>query len=131
MVAGAYVNFPMIWKGQCTDVTNLTCSLYNFVSPTSESESHFPRKSSPRNGFSGFFSLPNFSLRLQYCWRRVLKNHLRTARALFSGSASFAGATNKAGCSAQYAEYSVKEVEERMNGGAVNEERSPEKEAID
>lgn len=131
MVAGAYVNFPTVSKGQCADVTNLTCSLYNFVSPTSASESHLPRKSSPRNGLSGFFSLPNFSLRLQYCWRRVLKNHLRTARALFSGSVSLAGATNKDGCSAQYAEYSVKEVEERINGGAVNEERSPEKEAID
>jgi hypothetical protein len=42
-----------------------------------------------------------------------------------------AAATNRLGCSAQYAEYSVKEVPERMKGGAVNEERSPLKEAID
>lgn len=60
-----------------------------------------------------------------------MRNHLRTARALFSGSVSLAGATNIDGCSAQYAEYSVREVEERMNGGAVNEERSPLKDAMD
>lgn len=121
----------MVWMGRCADVTNLTCSLNNFVSPTSASASHLPMKSSPRKGLSGFFSLPNFSLRLQYCWRRVLRNHLRTAKALFSGSDSLAGATNRDGCSAQYAEYSVNDVEERMKGGAVNEERSPLKDAID
>jgi len=36
-----------------------------------------------------------------------------------------------AGCSAQYAEYSTREVEDRMKGGAVREKRSPLKEAID
>jgi hypothetical protein len=35
------------------------------------------------------------------------------------------------GCSHQYAEYSVREVVERMNGGAVREERSPLKDAMD
>jgi len=39
----------------------LTCSETKCVVP--DSSSHFPRKSSPRNGFNGFFSLPNFSLR--------------------------------------------------------------------
>jgi hypothetical protein len=87
--------------------------------------------SSPRKGFRGFFSLPSFSLRLQYCWWRVLRNHFKTSRARFSGSASFAGATNSPGCSAQYAEYSVREVEERIKGGAVRDDRSPLKEAMD
>lgn len=36
-----------------------------------------------------------------------------------------------AGCSHQYVENSVRDVEERMNGGAVNEDRSPENEAMD
>ena len=35
------------------------------------------------------------------------------------------------GCSAQYDENSVREVDERMNGGAVKDERSPEKDAMD
>lgn len=35
------------------------------------------------------------------------------------------------GCSAQYAEYSTREVLERMKGGAVREERSPLKDAMD
>jgi hypothetical protein len=34
------------------------------------------------------------------------------------------------GCSAQYEENSVREVDERMKGGAVRDERSPEKDAI-
>lgn len=111
--------------------THLTCSLYKLVSPNSASACHLPTKSSPRKGLSGFFSLPSFSLRLQYCWCRVVRNHLRTRRARFSGSASLAGATKTAGCSAQYAEYSVSEVEDKIKGGAVSEERSPVKEAID
>lgn len=111
--------------------TNLTCSLINVVSPVTPLSSHFPRNSSPRKGFSGFFSLPSFSLRLQYCWCSVLRNHFRTSRARFSGSGSVAGAMNSVGCSAQYAEYSTREVEERMKGGAVKDDRSPLKEAID
>lgn len=47
--------------------TYLTCSLIRVVSPASGSFSHLPRKSSPRKGFKGFFSLPSFSLREQYC----------------------------------------------------------------
>ena len=35
------------------------------------------------------------------------------------------------GCSVQYAENSVREVVPRMNGGAVKDERSPLKDAID
>jgi hypothetical protein len=61
----------------------------------------------------------------------VLRNHFSTSRALLAGSGSRAGATNSAGCSHQYAEYSVREVVERMNGGAVRDERSPLKEAMD
>ena len=58
-------------------------------------------------------------------------NHLKTASARFSGSGSNAGATSRLGCSAQYDENSVSDVEERMNGGAVMDERSPLKEAKD
>lgn len=90
-----------------------------------------PRKSSPRNGFSGFFSLPYCSLRLAYCCFRVLRNHLRTSRALLAGSVSLAGAAKRSGCSHQYEENSVREVPERMNGGAVRDERSPLNEAMD
>ena len=35
------------------------------------------------------------------------------------------------GCSVQYAENSVRDVVPRMNGGAVNDERSPLNDAID
>src|SRR5436189_5604336 len=110
----------------CTPcLTHLTCSLISRVSPTSPSSSHFPRNNSPKNGFNGFFSVPSFSLRLQYCWWSVLRNHFRTSNARFWGSGSFAGATKIARCSAQYAEYSTREVEDRMKGGAVREKRSP------
>lgn len=122
---------PQTNRRMMTSTTNLTCSLINVVSPVSPLSSHFPRNSSPRKGLRGFFSLPSFSLRLQYCWCSVLRNHRKTRRALFSGSGSVAGATKRAGCSAQYAEYSTREVEERMKGGAVNDDRSPLKEAID
>jgi hypothetical protein len=88
-------------------------------------------KSSPRNGFNGFFSLPSFSFLLLYCCFKVLKNHFNTNRALLAGSGSFAGATKIEGCSAQYDEYSTSDVEERMNGGAVRDDRSPENDEID
>jgi hypothetical protein len=107
----------------------LTCSETNSVVPASSS--HLPMNNSPRNGFRGFFSFPNFSLRLAYCCFRVLKNHFKTNNARFLGSFSRAGATKIEGCSAQYDENSVNEVEERMKGGAVNEDKSPEKDAID
>lgn len=51
--------------------------------------------------------------------------------ARFAGSGSFAGATKTDGCSHQKEEYSVREVDERMKGGAVMEERSPLKDAND
>lgn len=111
--------------------THLTCSLIRVVSPISLSSSHFPKKSSPKKGLRGFFSLPSFSLRLQYCWWSVVRNHFRTKSALFAGSGSVAGAMKIAGCSAQYAEYSTSDVEERMKGGAVREDRSPLKDAMD
>ena len=90
-----------------------------------------PRNSSPREGFRGFFSLPYCSLRLAYCCLRVVKNHFRTRNALLALSASFAGAANTAGCSAQYELYSVRLVDDKIQGGAVREERSPLKEAMD
>lgn len=111
--------------------THLTCSLINWVVPVSSSPFHLPRNSSPRNGFSGFFSLPSLSLRLAYCCFSVLKNHLRTRAARLAGSGSRVGATKSEGCSVQYAEYSVRDVDERMNGGAVREDRSPLKDAMD
>lgn len=95
------VNTSHITTVQRRVIAYLTCSLIRVVSPTSASASHFPRKSSPKKGFRGFFSEPSFSLREQYCWWRVLRNHFRTARALFSGSGSLAGATRSPGCSAQ------------------------------
>ena len=107
----------------------LTCSLTRCVVPASSS--HFPRNNSPRKGFKGFFSLPNFSLRLAYCCLSVLKNHLRTSRARFCGSFSFAGAMKTEGCSAQYEENSTRDLVERMKGGAVMVERSPLKDAMD
>lgn len=79
--------------------THLTCSLTSSVTPASSS--HLPRNSSPRNGFSGFFSLPNCSLRLAYCCLSVERNHLRTRRARFPGSDSAAGAAKSGGCSHQ------------------------------
>jgi hypothetical protein len=93
--------------------------------------SHFPKNNSPRNGFSGFFSDPNSSLRLQYDDFNVVKNHFSTKSALLAGSFSAAGATRMEGCSAQYDENSVREIVPRMKGGAVRDERSPLKEAID
>lgn len=114
-----------VWLRQ----TYFTCSLINSVVPASSS--HFPRKISPKKGLRGFFSLPYCSLRLAYCCLSVVKNHLSTSKALFAGSGSFAGAAKTLGCSAQYELNSVRLVEERMKGGAVREERSPLKEAID
>jgi hypothetical protein len=61
----------------------------------------------------------------------VLRNHFSTSSARFAGSGSAAGATKRDGCSAQYDEYSVSDVDDRMNGGAVRDDRSPEKDAID
>lgn len=107
----------------------LTCSLISSVVPAVSS--HEPRNSSPRNGFSGFFSLPSFSLRLLYDCLRVVRNHFKTSIARFAGSGSLAGATRTEGCSAQYDENSVREIEERMKGGAVIEAMSPLKEAKD
>ena len=54
-----------------------------------------------------------------------------TSRARLAGSGSEAGATKICGCSVQYAENSVREIVPRMKGGAVTEERSPLKFAID
>ena len=61
----------------------------------------------------------------------MLRNHFNTSRALFAGSGSAAGATKMDGCSVQYAENSVRDVVPRMKGGAVIDERSPLKDAID
>jgi hypothetical protein len=82
-----------------------------------------PKNSSPRKGFKGFFSFPNFSLRLAYCCFSVLKNHFNTNSARFCGSFSCAGATKIEGCSAQYPENSTSDVEDRINGGAVKDDR--------
>lgn len=111
----------------CT--TYLTCSLTSCVVPAWSS--HLPMKSSPRKGLRGFFSLPSFSLLLAYCCFSVLKNHLSTSAARLAGSFSAAGATNSEGCSVQYEENSVRDVVERMKAGAVIDERSPLKDAID
>ena len=46
----------------CLDTAHLTCSDTNCVVPAASS--HFPRWSSPRKGFSGFFSDPSLSLLL-------------------------------------------------------------------
>ena len=107
----------------------LTCSDINSVVPASSS--HFPRNSSPKNGFRGFFSDPNLSLLLLYDDFNVERNHFRTSKARFAGSGSEAGATNIEGCSVQYAENSVREVVPRIKGGAVKDERSPLNEAMD
>ncbi len=60
-----------------------------------------------------------------------MRNHFNTSSARFAGSCSKAGATKMDGCSVQYAENSVRDVVPRMNGGAVKEDRSPLKDAID
>ena len=62
---------------------------------------------------------------------RVLRNHFKTSMQRFCLSASEAGATRTEGISAQYAENSVSDVVDRMKAGAVRDERSPLKEAID
>jgi hypothetical protein len=100
----------------------------SFVVPASST--HFPKYSSPKKGLRGFFSVPYSSLRLLYCCLRVLINHLSTSRARLAGSCSLAGATKMEGCSAQYDENSTKEVDDRIQGGAVKEERSPLKLAM-
>lgn len=107
----------------------LTCSLTSCVVPASSS--HLPKNNSPKNGFRGFFSLPSFSLRLAYCCFSVLRNHVKTSAIRLAGSFSAAGATKTEGCSVQYEENSVKDVVERMKAGAVIDERSPLKDAID
>ena len=61
----------------------------------------------------------------------MLRNHFKTKSALFRGSVSCAGATKIEGCSAQYEENSTSDVDDRMNGGAVKEDKSPEKDAMD
>lgn len=91
----------------------------------------YPKNSSPRKGLSGFFSLPSLSFLLLYCCFNVLRNHFSTSKARLAGSFSEAGATKIVGCSAQYVENSVSDVVDRMKGGAVREERSPLKDAID
>lgn len=58
-------------------------------------------------------------------------NQLRTARVLSSPSLASAMAAKRSGRSHQYAGNSVNDVGERMKGGAVKEERSPEKDAMD
>jgi len=106
-----------------------TCSETRCVIPVSSSQR--PMNSSPRNGFKGFFSEPSFSLLEQYCCFKVFSSHLRTSSARLAGSGSRVGATNKDAFSAQYAENSTRDCVERMNAGAVREERSPLNEAID
>lgn len=69
------------------------------VSPASSCQ--VPRKSSPRNGFRGFFSLPNFSFLDEYDCFKVERNHLSTSRERLAGSGSWVGAMNIDGCSAQ------------------------------
>ena len=59
-----------------------------------------------------------------------MRNHVKTRSARFDGETSAAGAMNREGCSDQYAGYSANDVVERMNGGAVKEERSPLNDAI-
>jgi hypothetical protein len=107
----------------------LTCSLTRRVSPAASS--HLPRNSSPKKGFSGFFSLPSFSLRLAYCCLSVLRNHFSTSNMRFAASFSAAGATKTEGCSVQYEENSTRDVVERMKAGAVMDDRSPLKDAMD
>ena len=75
--------------------------------------------------------MPYCSLRLAYCCFSVVMNHLTTSSARLAGSFSLLGATKTEGCSHQYELNSVRLVEERMKGGAVSDERSPLKEAMD
>jgi hypothetical protein len=77
----------------------LTCSETSVVSPASSVQ--VPRKSSPRKGLRGFFSLPNCSLRLAYWCLSVERNHLRTRAARQAGSDSATGAVRSGGCVAQ------------------------------
>ena len=57
-------------------------------------------------------------------------NHLSTASERSSGPGASAMAENNSGRSHQYAGNSVSEMGDRMNGGAVKDERSPEKDAM-
>lgn len=41
------------------------------------------------------------------------------------------GSTSKFGCSLQYCEYSDNDVGDKINGGAVNDDKSPLNDAID
>lgn len=59
-----------------------------------------------------------------------MRNHVNTRSARFAGKASCAGATNRDGCSDQYAGYSANDVVDKIKGGAVKEERSPLNDAI-
>ena len=83
-------------------VTYLTCSLTNLVVPfTPLPPSKLARNSSPRKALRGFLT-PSFSSRPAYCCcLRAARNHFNTDRARRWGSASDAGATKMAGCSAQ------------------------------
>jgi hypothetical protein len=49
----------------------------------------------------------------------------------FAGSVSEAAAMRRFGCVDQYEENSVNDCEERIKGGAVKDERSPLKDAMD
>ena len=81
------------------EIVYLTCSDTSCVVPAASS--HFPRNSSPRNGFKGFFSEPYLSFLVLYDDFKVVKNHFRTNKARFAGSGSEAGATKMEGCSVQ------------------------------
>lgn len=59
-----------------------------------------------------------------------MRNHVRTSNALFEGRVSCVGAMKREGCSHQYAGYSASDVVDRINGGAVNEDKSPLNDAI-
>ena len=106
-----------------------TCSLTSDVWPYSSSQ--LPRNNSPRNGLRGFFSDPSFSDREQYCCLRVLSSHFVTKRDRLAGSGSRVGAMNRGVFSVQYAENSTRDWVLRMKAGAVRDDRSPLKEAID
>ncbi|KAG7877293.1 hypothetical protein KL938_004049 [Ogataea parapolymorpha] len=94
---------------------------------------HLPTNNSPKNGFRGFFSPPSVSAREQYWLFRVEMNQRRTATMCLSSTESMSlgscwmklGARNRSTCSDQYWEYSTKDVGERINGGAVNDDKSP------
>lgn len=102
-----------------------------------------PRNNSPRNGFNGFFSEPllvsvsvpsilfvqtilprhegiiySFSFLELYCCFSVDKNHFSTARALFCGSFSCAGATKISGCSAWV--FSTTLISAQVKGGQTH-----------